>query len=106
MAATFTLALNKIQGTAPDALTLLRVLCFCDPENIPMSIFTQGCGALHQEDRHDIPPARPFDELKAIMDLFRSQIRLFKAIQEVQRLSIAAYTLEGSERIIRIHDLV
>ena len=71
-----------------------------------MSIFTQGCGALHQEDRHDIPPARPFDGLKAIMDLFRSQTRLFKAIQEVQRLLIAAYMLEGSERIIRIHNLV
>jgi len=106
VAATFTPALNKLQGTAPDALTLLRVLCFCDPENIPMSIFTQGCGALHQEDRRDIPPARPLDELKAVMDLFRSPIRLSKAIQEVQRLSLAAYMLEGSERIIRIHDLV
>ena len=106
MAATFTPALNKIQATAPDALTFLRVLYFCEPGNIPMSIFTQGCSALHQEDRHDIPPARPFDGLKAIIDLFRSQTRLFKAIQEVQRLLIAAYMLEGSERIIRIYNLV
>lgn len=71
-----------------------------------MSIFTQGCGALHQEDRHDIPPARPLDELEAVSDLFGSQIRLFKAIQKVQRLSLAACTLERSERTIRIHDLV
>ncbi len=106
VAATFTPALNKLQGTAPDALTLLRVLCFCDPENIPMSIFTQGCGALNQEDRHNIPTARPLDELEAVMDLFRSPMRLSKAIQEVQRLSLAGCTLEGSERILRIHDLV
>jgi len=104
--ATFTPALNKIHETDPSALTLLRVLCFCDPENIPMSIFTQGCGALHQEDRHDIPLARPPDELEAVADLFGSQIRLSKAIQEVQRLSLASCTLEGSERTIRIHDLV
>ena len=71
-----------------------------------MSIFTQGCGALHQEDRRDIPPARARNELEAVMDLFRSPIRLSKAIQAVQRLSLAACTLEGSERIIRIHDLV
>jgi len=71
-----------------------------------MSIFTQGCGALQQDDRHDIPPARPLDELEAVADLFGSQIRLSKAIQDVQRLSLAACTLEGSERTIRIHDLV
>lgn len=71
-----------------------------------MSIFTQGCDALHQEDRHNIHPARPLDALEAVTDLFRSRIRLSKAIQEVQRLSLAAYTLEGSERIIRVHDLV
>lgn len=106
MAATFTPALKKIQGTAPDALTLLRVLCFCDPENIPISIFTQGCGALYQEDRRDIPPVRALDELEAVIALFRSQMRLSKVIQEIQRLSLAACTLEGSERKMRIHDLV
>jgi len=54
----------------------------------------------------DVPVASAVNELKAIIDLFRSSIRLAKAIQEIQRLSLAVYTLEGSERIIRIHDLV
>ena len=38
VAATFTPALSKIQATAPDAVTLLRVLCFCDPEGISIGI--------------------------------------------------------------------
>ena len=106
LAATFTPAIDKIRETAPDVLILLRVLCFCDPEHIPMSIFTQGCGALQREDRYHRSLIRPFDELEAVLDLFRSQVRVSKAIQEVQRLSLAAHTLEGSDRIIRIHDLV
>jgi len=99
-------AINKISQTAPDALTLLRVFSFCDPENIPISILKQGCCALFQENKRDIPVASAVNELEATIGLFRSPIRLAKAIQEIQRLSLAVYTLEGSERIIRIHDLV
>ena len=33
-------------------------------------------------------------------------MRLSKAIQEVQRLSLAVHALEGTDRIVRIHDLV
>ena len=138
--AIFTPALNKIQQTAPDAVTLLRVLCFCDPEGIPISIFTQGCNALYQESRHRLSKERAVDSLKstkglrhslrrvysvlpqrnrndtvkaqnggkleAVRGLFQSPLRLSKAIQEVQRLSLAAQVLEGTDRIIRIHDLV
>lgn len=50
MVATFTPALSWIQQTVPDAVTLLRILCFCDPEGVPISIFKEGCDALHQED--------------------------------------------------------
>lgn len=49
--ATFIPALDRMQQTAPDAATLLRVLCFCDAESIPISILEQGCTALRQEDR-------------------------------------------------------
>ena len=138
--AIFTPALNKIQQTAPDAVTLLRVLCFCDPEGIPVSIFTQGCNALYQAIQDRSSKERAFDGLKsikgsryslrrvysvlpqrnrndtvrapdsgkleAVRDLFQSPLRLSKAIQEVQRLSLAAQAFEGSDRIIRIHDLV
>lgn len=104
--ATFTAAVNKIQGAAPDALTLLRVLCFCDPEHIPISILKEGCGALRQEDRRRTPPARAVDKLESAIDLFRSQMRLSKAVQEIQRLSLVVHTVEGSDRIVRIHDLV
>ncbi|KAL9104796.1 MAG: hypothetical protein Q9163_000294 [Psora crenata] len=119
--ATFTPAVNKIQKNAPDAVTLLRVLCFCDPEGIPITIFQQGCDALYTEiyteNQYGSPEARAVglqnagktqgnDKLEAVIDLFRSRIRLSKAIQAVQRLSLAAQTLEDSDRIVRIHDLV
>ncbi|KAL8735363.1 MAG: hypothetical protein Q9166_000908 [cf. Caloplaca sp. 2 TL-2023] len=104
--ATFRPALNRVSQTAPDAVTLLRVLCFCDPENIPFNILKQGCDALYQEGERVIPTASAVNALRAVIDLFRSRIRLSKAIQEIQRLSLAVYPLEGSERVIRIHDLV
>ncbi|KAL8816312.1 MAG: hypothetical protein Q9191_008353, partial [Dirinaria sp. TL-2023a] len=104
--ATFMPTVESISQTAPDALTLLRILCFCDPENIPISILKQGCGALYQEEGSDIPMASAVNELEAVIDLFRSSVRLSKAIQEIQRASFAVYTLEGSERVVRIHDLV
>ncbi|KAL9024719.1 MAG: hypothetical protein Q9196_006309, partial [Gyalolechia fulgens] len=126
--------------TAPDAVTLLRVFCFCDPEGIPISIFEQGCDSLYQQDgdelaqtqavkkvmavrgfrhtfkrisrtlrrrgRSDMVNTRCGEKLQTVQDLFRSPLRLSKAIQEVQQLSLAACTLEGTDRIIRIHDLV
>ena len=121
--ATFTPALNWIQQTAPDAVTLLRLLCFCDPEGIPISIFTQGCKALHQEDgyklskdqthdalhpkkRYNIVRIQGNDKLESTKDLFQSAMRLSKTIQEVQRLSLAAQALKGADRVVRIHDLV
>lgn len=136
--ATFTPALSKIQQT-PDAVTFLRILCFCDPEGIPLSIFEQGRDALDLEDpyvssslrvvdelqvvrdflhssnwvpsafltsRHHTAEAQGGDQLEAVRDLFRSPLRLSKAIQEVQRLSLAAQALENTDRIIRIHDLI
>ena len=104
--ATFVPALDRILQTAPDAVTLLRIVCFCDPENIPISILKQGCDVLSQEVKRDILTATAVNELEAVIGLFRSSVRLSKAIQEIQRLSLAVYTPEGSERIIRIHDLV
>ncbi|KAL8697122.1 MAG: hypothetical protein Q9201_007299 [Fulgogasparrea decipioides] len=104
--ATFVPALNRILQTAPDALILLRILSFCDPENIPISILRQGCEALYQEDRRNISISSVVNELEAVISLFRSSIRLSKAVQEIKRLSLAVSTLEGSELTVRIHDLV
>ncbi|KAL8876041.1 MAG: hypothetical protein Q9192_008939, partial [Flavoplaca navasiana] len=103
---TFMPALNRVSQTAPDAVTLLRIFCFCDPENIPISILKQGCGALSEEGERVIPTESAANARRAVIDLFRSPIRLSKAIQEIQRLSLAVCTLEGSERTIRVHDLV
>lgn len=118
--ATFTPALIKIKDI-PDAMTLLRILCFCDPEGISISIFKQGGDALEQEDPYGssnliaIDGSAAFggrhhtqggDQIEAVKALFRSHLRLSKAIQEVQRLSLATQALEDSHRIIRIHDLV
>ena len=75
-------ALNKILQTAPDALTLLRLLCFCDPENIPLSILVQGCCDLYQEYRCDVLVASAVNELEAIIDLFRSPYALPKPFKK------------------------
>ena len=138
--ATFTPALNRVQQTAPDVETLLRIFCFCDPESIPISIFTQGCDALDKEDkyplsrdqavdkpehvrglgrslrrmygalrqkrRHHRVRIQRNDKLDSTKDLFQSPIRLSKALQELQRLSLAAQAFEGADQIVRIHDLV
>ena len=98
--------LKRISQTASDAVIVLRILCFCDPENIPISILKEGCDALNQEEWSDVPAASAINELETVIDLFRSSVRLSKAIQEIQRLSLAVYTSEGSGRTVRIHDLV
>ncbi|KAL8874887.1 MAG: hypothetical protein Q9198_006681 [Flavoplaca austrocitrina] len=103
---TFMPALNRISQTAPDAATLLRIFCFCDPENIPISILKQGYGALSEGGERVMPTESAANARRAVIDLFRSPIRLSKAIQEIQRLSLAVYTVEGSERTLRVHDLV
>ena len=103
MVATFTPALSQIRETAPDAVTLLRMLCFCDPEGIPISMFKQGCDALppehqfgsskarplkgfqrsfaqvcialHRRTRHDTTNVQGNDKLDAAKDLFQSAVR-------------------------------
>ena len=97
-------ALTTISQTAPDAVTLLRILCFCDPEGIPINILEDGCDALMQ--RGELETAVATTGLETVVSLFRSSIRISKAIQEIQRISLAVCKPEGSERILRIHDLV
>ena len=88
-------------------MTLLRILCFCDPEGIPIKIFEQGCNALHREDRGEAAHKEKVDsKLDTTISLFQARVRLSHAIQMVQRLSLATETLEGADRLIRIHDLV
>lgn len=99
-------ALNRISQTTPDALTLLRILSFCGPENISVNILKQRCDALYQRDRRDRFIASAVNELETIIELFQSSTRLSKAIQEIRRLSLTIFTLEKSESMIRIHDLI
>lgn len=62
--------------------------------------------ALHRKSRPIPVRVQTRHELGLVTELFRSGVRLSKAIQAVQRLSLAAQVVEGSERVIRIHDLV
>jgi len=97
---TFMPTLNRISQTASDALTLLRILFFCDLENISVSILKQECGALYQRDRRDRLIASAVNELEAIIELFQSSTRLSKAIQEIRRLSLMIFTLKKFESMI------
>lgn len=78
--ATFMPALERISQTALDAVTLPRILFFCDPERNPISILKQGCGALYRDEGSDIPVAWAVYELGAVINLLRSFVRLSKAI--------------------------
>ena len=97
---------ESISQTASDALILLRILCFCDSENISISVLKQKCNALYQKERSDILTASAISELKAVIDLFQSLVRLFKVIQEIQHTSFVVYTLKEFECVVRIHDLM
>ena len=70
------------------------VLCFCDPENIPTSILKQGCSASCQEERCYTRSALAVTKLETLLVVFRSSIRLSKAIREIQRPSLPVYTRE------------
>ncbi|KAL8946940.1 MAG: hypothetical protein Q9222_006733 [Ikaeria aurantiellina] len=56
------------------------------------------------------PEAKPVfptvDNLAALLNLFQSPIRVPKAIQEIERSSLAVHTKKRSEHEIRIHDLI
>ena len=73
-------ALDRIQQTAPDAVTLLRLLCFCDPEAIPISIFKYEPDALHQGDRYELPRAQPINKPQGIQGLRKSGKRVSSAL--------------------------
>jgi len=75
--------LNKISQTASNALTFLRIFSFCDLENIPISILKQECCDLYEKIMRDVLVASTLNELRSIIGLFRSSIRLAKAIQEI-----------------------
>ena len=130
----FTSALSQSHETTLNAMTLLRLLCFCDSEDISIEMFRQECdilhsknhsesfrarsvegfrysftrvrSALHRRIRRDTVNVRENNKLDAAKDLFQSSVRLFKTIQKIQRLSLTTQTCEETDRIIRIHDLV
>ena len=103
VAATFTPALDRIQKTIPDAVTLLRVLCFCDPEGIPISIFKQGCNALRQEDRYGLLKTRAVDKLEAEGGLRHSLKRVRSALRQKRRHDTAK--AQGDDKLQAVRDL-
>ena len=64
------------------------ILCFCDLENIPINILKQRYNASCQKERRYTRRALAIIKLETILIVFRSSIRLFKAIREIQRLSL------------------
>ena len=87
----------------PDAITLLRLLSFFNPESIRISILKEGAEFMqkHHPTEIDSDPL-----LKIAVALLRSSVRLSKAIQKIQRISLVVQKLEGLDRMIWIHDLV
>ena len=97
---------ENISQTASNALILLRILCFCNSENISINILKQKCDALYQKEKNDILITSAINKLETIINLFRFLIHFFKVIQEIQRASFVIYTLKRFERVIRIYDLM
>lgn len=124
-------SLIQLQERSSDAVTLLRLLCFCSPERIHLSIFRQVSDVIQCEQPEESTITDDLDHgsdgtpvashkhsaltesklevdtiLTTARDLLRREIRINKAIQEARRLSLLACLWENGDRIIRIHDLV
>ena len=115
VAAVFNTALNKLGEESPDALILLHLCAFCDPERIPLSIFILAFsdGPGHQAlDWHPwtwFKPAllgRCLEKSEKIKDLLESPPRKRAALRALQRLSLASRGPVGSDDELRFHDLV
>ena len=103
MVATFTPALNRIQQTAPDAVTLLRLLCFCDPEAIPISILEHGCDALYQGDWYKSSQAQAVHQLRGAREFRRSWERISSALRRKSRHS--RVQARGDEKLEAVREL-
>ncbi len=101
--ATFTPALNRIQQTAPDAVTLLRLLCFCDPEAIPISIFEHGCDILYQRDRYRPSQAQAIDKLKGVRGFRQSRERVSSALR--RKSGHDTVQAQGGQKLEAVRDL-
>ena len=102
---TFMSTLKRISQTTSDAVTVLRILCFCDFENISVNILKEKCDVLNQNERSDILVVSTINELETTIDQFRSSVRLFKAIQKIQRLYLTICISKKFERTISILDV-
>ena len=61
---------------------------------------------LHQSEVRQVPERLPSRDFEDVKNIFNTPLRLSKAIQVIERLSLAAQTSRGTEKTMRIHDLI
>jgi Tetratricopeptide repeat len=92
--ATYTSTLEQLERSPPGTSDLLRILAFMDPESIPIEILKYGCSDCTNED------------LETVRLLLQNTVTLQKAMQSIQRLSLATQQNDWKMATIRMHDLV
>ena len=106
MAATFAPAFKKLENISPDAINLLRIFSFLDPESISLNILKQGSEALLAQSSAEDEFGHTGVKLDEIAALLNSSVRIQKAIQHIQRLALGVQQSVIQERVLWIHDLV
>jgi hypothetical protein len=92
---TWALAFDRLQQTAPHAISLLRLLACCAPEQIPLSLLLQS--------RPEVVPSLDPDVARLLLPLLDDPLAADGAVAELRRFSLISPPAEGS---VSVHRLV
>ena len=92
---TWALAFDQLQQTAPRAISLLRLLACCAPEQIPLNLLLQPRPRLAQALDADVP--------RLLLPLLEDPLAADGAVAALRRFSLISAPVEGS---VSVHRLV
>jgi hypothetical protein len=113
LTAIFVSIFNRLQGTSTDAVRILQQSAFLDPESISMRMLQRGAELFSESSYFGqvmgsiCKVCEPASELcLEKISLLRSTVRLQKAVQEIERLSLTNLMRNKFIQNLRIHNLV
>jgi tetratricopeptide (TPR) repeat protein len=123
VAAMFKTQLDDLDGHCPDAMNLLKVLSYLDPECIPLKMITQGAEVMSSLPSatsrrpkflslllHKIKKQRRESSLvpsqsERLLALIQSSVDLHDTIMQLQNRSLVQHQRGTDGSVLRIHDL-
>ena len=95
VATTWSLAFERLESSAPDAVGLLRLLAFCAPETVPLRLLLQPCPGLAQQFAPEMVPV--------LASLLEDELAAGDAIAALRGYSLITPAGGGS---VSVHRLV